>query len=70
MPTSAVPEAGTSGQASTLCSRTPAASAVVMACAIDRGSPSISCATIQDLEAVGVDLYLNQQHLDTVEARF
>src|SRR5262250_3481479 len=40
---------------------------VVMAWAIDRLGRSLIdlLRTIQDLEAVGVDLYLDQQHLDT-----
>jgi DNA invertase Pin-like site-specific DNA recombinase len=40
---------------------------VVMAWAIDRLGRSLIdlLGTIQDLEAVGVDLYLDQQHLDT-----
>jgi DNA invertase Pin-like site-specific DNA recombinase len=40
---------------------------VVMAWAIDRFGRSLIdlLRTIQDLEAVGVDLYLDQQHLDT-----
>src|SRR5262249_4209667 len=40
---------------------------VVMAWAIDRIGRSLIdlLRTIQDLEAVGVDLYLDQQHLDT-----
>jgi DNA invertase Pin-like site-specific DNA recombinase len=40
---------------------------IVMAWAIDRLGRSLVdlLRTIQDLEAVGVDLYLDQQHLDT-----
>jgi DNA invertase Pin-like site-specific DNA recombinase len=40
---------------------------VLMACAIDRIGRSLIdlLRTIQDLEVVGVDLYLDQQHLDT-----
>ena len=40
---------------------------IVMAWAIDRLGRSLIdlLRTIQDLEAVGVDLYLDQQHLDT-----
>ena len=40
---------------------------IVMARAIDRLGRSLIdlLRTIQDLEAVGVDLYLDQQHLDT-----
>jgi len=60
------------GEASTVStpySKTPAAGKfdVVMAWAIDRlGRTLIDLLrTIQDLEAVGVDLYLDQQHLDT-----
>ena len=43
---------------------------VVMAWAIDRLGRSLIdlLRTIQDLEAVGVDLYLDQQHLDTTTA--
>jgi DNA invertase Pin-like site-specific DNA recombinase len=40
---------------------------VVMAWAIDRFGRSLIdlLCTIQDLESVGVDLYLDRQHLDT-----
>jgi len=38
---------------------------VVMAWAIDRLLTNRPVAHLQDLEAVGVDLYLDQQHLDT-----
>src|SRR5215472_14775529 len=65
---SAVPRAGTNGQGSTPCSMPVAGRFdVVMAWAIDRVGRSLIdlLLTIQDLETVGVDLYLDQQHLDT-----
>src|SRR5262249_53394906 len=68
-PASVAPRAEISAQGLTRCSTTPVGGVfdVVMAWAIDRLGRSLIglLGTIQHLEAVGVYLYLEQQHLDT-----
>lgn len=64
---SAARRAAISVLVSTACSRMPAGGKfdVVMACAIDRSALLIDLlGTIQHLETVGVDLYLDQQRID------